>query len=70
MRLNTESVFYVRKGCLHNISGEFHYKDLHPKFKKGKKKLWPKNWNGLFWCLVTRLTNYTCIPGLQSNSYN
>jgi hypothetical protein len=38
MSLNTESGFYVRKGCLHNISGEFHYTDLHPKFKKEKKK--------------------------------
>jgi hypothetical protein len=28
----------VQKGCLRSISGEFHYKDLHPKVKKRKKK--------------------------------
>jgi hypothetical protein len=39
MSLNTESGFYVRKGCLHNISGEFHYKDLHPKVERKSKKM-------------------------------
>jgi hypothetical protein len=28
----------VRKGFLHNISGEFHYKDLQPKVKQKKKE--------------------------------
>ena len=42
MSLNTKFGFYVRKGSLNNISGEFHYKDLHPKVKKEKEKLWPK----------------------------